>query len=429
MTAPVSQTKPLSPVPSGISTTIIDGQYVSGTWNKWFVDLREKINVINQTLAAWSGISPVTGLTPGTYGDSTHYPVITINQYGMITVVTTQVSSGGGNPVYIKTASATYTILATDIPAASSYRGMIVITNASANQVKIDSFVNISRPVGSDLMVLQNGAGATTIAGSPGVTLIGPTIVGGGQYSVGRAIEISQDVWSISGNLAWMSGPPTTFYGYAVTLTPVAYWRMNETSGTTLADNIGGALATLSGSYTLNQVGMVSGGASVLFSGGYAMTTASATWALGTGDFSIFIFAKWTATGLAGITTIRDSGNTNILSMFFADRLTVNDAEIEGWLWGSGIQIGTGTPENNGLSHSICCTYVFSTQTLSFYFDGSLVGTKTQASASRPTSATMQVNIATNFGSQNFPGNLSELLLFNKALTSTQVTTLDSYRI
>src|SRR5215467_3580288 len=40
----------------------------------------------------------------------------------------------------------------------------------------------------------------------------------------------------------------------------VAYWRLNETSGTTAVDSIGGNNGTISGSVTLNQPGGTSDG-------------------------------------------------------------------------------------------------------------------------------------------------------------------------
>lgn len=430
MTAPPTiQTNPLDPVFSGVPVVIPQGNLVNPTWNKWFVDLREKVNVINATLAAWSGITPVTGLTPGTYGDATHYPVVTVNQYGLITNITTQSSSGGGGgPIHVTTTNGTYTVASGDVPAASSYRGMIIITSGAANTAYLDLFANTSIPVGADVLFLQNGVGTTTIAGKPGVSLTGPSITGAGQYSLGRAIQTSQDNWLISGNLAWVSGPPTTFYAYAISLSPVAYWRMNDTSGTNLVDSIAGYTAALTGTYTLNQAGMVTGGASVLWGGGMANTTAASTWALGASDFSMFLFAKWTTTSLVCPVYIRDSGSSNLLNGFFCNRYATGDMDTEGWYWASGGKVSAGTTHNDGNPHSFCATFVNSTKTLSLYIDGTLAGSVVVA-GTRPTGSTMQVGIANNTGSQTFAGNLSELILFNYALTGTQISNLDSYRL
>lgn len=62
-TPPTIQTNPLDPVFSGVPVTFPQTGTVNPTWNKWFVDLREKVNVINQTLATLSGgsVDPSTG--------------------------------------------------------------------------------------------------------------------------------------------------------------------------------------------------------------------------------------------------------------------------------------------------------------------------------------------------------------------------------
>ena len=45
------------------------------------------------------------------------------------------------------------------------------------------------------------------------------------------------------------------------------YWRLNETSGLTAVDSVGGKNGTISGGVTLNQAGAVAGGKSMLFDG------------------------------------------------------------------------------------------------------------------------------------------------------------------
>lgn len=62
-TPPTIQTNPLDPVFSGVPITFPQTGTVNPTWDKWFVDLREKVNVINQTLTTLSGgsVDPSTG--------------------------------------------------------------------------------------------------------------------------------------------------------------------------------------------------------------------------------------------------------------------------------------------------------------------------------------------------------------------------------
>lgn len=92
-----SQTNTLPPVPS--TQEIIDPieeKLVSQSWMNWFVNLRVKVNTVNVNLVTWSNVNPISGVTTGTYGDSTHFPIITVNQYGQVTNATTQAFSATG---------------------------------------------------------------------------------------------------------------------------------------------------------------------------------------------------------------------------------------------------------------------------------------------------------------------------------------------
>lgn len=71
------------------------GDFISQPWQDWFLKLRDKVNIINQDLVTWSGTSPTTGITAGTYGDTSHYPIITVGADGRIYTITLQSVSGG----------------------------------------------------------------------------------------------------------------------------------------------------------------------------------------------------------------------------------------------------------------------------------------------------------------------------------------------
>lgn len=68
---------------------------VTQPWQQWFDNVRNKTNVIGGFLIQWAGINPISGVTAGTYGDATHYPVVTVNQYGQVTNITLEASGGG----------------------------------------------------------------------------------------------------------------------------------------------------------------------------------------------------------------------------------------------------------------------------------------------------------------------------------------------
>lgn len=296
---PTIQTNPLDPVFSGVPVVIEQGYLVNPTWNKWFVDLREKVNVINSTLAAWSGITPVTGLTPGTYGDATHYPKVTVNEFGLITAIATQsISGGGGNPMHVTTVTGTYTVALSDVPNSSSNIGMIVANSASPNVINVDTFANTGIPVGTDLNVLQRGGGATSLQALTGVSFIGPTITGGGQYALGRAIQIATDVWAISGNLTWAtSSAPDPYWANVVSLL-----YFNGTSGSkTITDETGRVWSSAGTNASISILQSKFGGSSLYNSGtsGYVASTTSVSGITpGTSDFTEEIFCY--ATGTSG---------------------------------------------------------------------------------------------------------------------------------
>lgn len=110
MTAPTSQTQNVAPVPSMVPPLTLKfgairfeaggnqadfNNELNHTWMQWFVDLRTKVNTINANSVGWSGI-PIVASTAGTYGDATHYPVVTLNANGLVTGITLQGFAGGG---------------------------------------------------------------------------------------------------------------------------------------------------------------------------------------------------------------------------------------------------------------------------------------------------------------------------------------------
>jgi hypothetical protein len=205
MADPTSQTNPLPPSPSEQGILKEDPKsLISLPWVQWFLSLAAKVNTINVNSVGWSGVTVDNG-TPGTYGDATHYPIITTNINGLVTNVTLQAvtGGGGGNAIAINNQTGNYTLVLTDIPAASSYRGLVSINSSSASTITIPTNATVAFPLGSILYGLEKGTGATSFYGAAGVSLIGLSITGGGQYSQGTAIQIGTDVWVITGNLAY----------------------------------------------------------------------------------------------------------------------------------------------------------------------------------------------------------------------------------
>lgn len=292
---PTIQTNPLDPVFSGVPVVVPQGDLVSPTWNKWFVDLREKVNVINATLAAWSGITPVTGLTPGTYGDATHYPIVTVNEFGLVTNVTVQsVSGGGGSPMHITTVTSDYTVALPDVPNASANVGMVVSNSSISSIISLDVFANTNIPVGTSLYVFQQGAGSVSVTGLPGVSFYGPTISGGGQGSQGQFIQIATNSWAVSGNIAYSAAGPSDPYWSDV----VALLYFNGVNGGTSFPDETSMTWTVHGTIQTSTAAAKFGSSSMYpgTSTGYLTGASSANFGFGSGDFTIDGWVQGTAT-------------------------------------------------------------------------------------------------------------------------------------
>jgi len=228
-----------------------------------------------------------------------------------------------------------------------------------------------------------------------------------------------------------------TFLGLVDSLAPVAHWRMNEASGTTLVDRVAEAIATLSGSagvaYFLGQPGLLEGDAdtAVRIASGGASTTANAKWALGDGDYSIFLISKWTTTTLATLLSLRGGSSSTILFDLFVNYKGTNNVAAVGNNFNTTGAIANAQDKayNDGLPHAVGVTYDATAQTLRLYVDGILKATST-ASVTRAAStwdSSIQVGIGNNFGANALAGTFDEVVLFDHKLTDTDMANLASF--
>ena len=104
---------------------------------------------------------------------------------------------GSITEIEFNTQSATYTLVLSD------QNKMIEINNASANQITIPLNSVVAFPIGTQILVIQLGAGQTSIGKSVGVNLYaeGNKLKLVGQYAMATIIKKSADLWYVAGNL------------------------------------------------------------------------------------------------------------------------------------------------------------------------------------------------------------------------------------
>lgn len=211
---------------------------------------------------------------------------------------------------------------------------------------------------------------------------------------------------------------------------PLAYWKLDETSGTTAADSSGNSLAgTYSGGYTLNQPPLGTGtGASVTFngSGQVAAGTPSALAITGnltleaiaqvfswpsSGGFAVIVSKGFDGTAQGYSLGIRNIGGTNYLEAgTYLAAGDINTAVQVVITW------TLGTP------HHIVSTFNGSAWKL--YVDGSEVASLTTTQGPRSTSSQVLVAAFANSGTsaRYWIGELDEVAIYGTALSGARIT-------
>jgi hypothetical protein len=103
-----------------------------------------------------------------------------------------------GDPTLVINAqTASYTLVLSD---ASK---LVEISNASANTLTVPLNSSVAYPVGTQINILQTGAGQTTIAGTSGVTVnVGLGLKLRAQWSAATLIKRATDTWVAFGDLS-----------------------------------------------------------------------------------------------------------------------------------------------------------------------------------------------------------------------------------
>ena len=249
--------------------------------------------------------------------------------------------------------------------------------------------------------------------------------------------DLSRSV-SASGFFSGVFGTDEVAFGsyadYIKGLTPLAYWRLKETSGTTFADEMGFAPLTAHGTpFALGQPSALfnSDGASV------ACTTSGTNDYLGTGKitglvggatgFSIVAHIKLanTAGGMSMLAwrNYTSGGADYIYGVLSHDRTYTDDFSYESWSWDTPATRAYALGVSDDRWHATALVYTQADNSYRLYIDGYLVDTKVQGTPPTfPNSASVTLfNNVDGVAAQSTNCSLSEVAVFDKPLTATQV--------
>jgi hypothetical protein len=108
-------------------------------------------------------------------------------------------SVAGPPPVNAQTGT-TYTLALTDAPASATNQGIVTMNNASANTLTIPANGTVAFPVGTGILVIQLGAGQTTIAITTDTLLNSNSVTARAQNSILVLTKIAATTWVLGGD-------------------------------------------------------------------------------------------------------------------------------------------------------------------------------------------------------------------------------------
>jgi Concanavalin A-like lectin/glucanases superfamily len=215
------------------------------------------------------------------------------------------------------------------------------------------------------------------------------------------------------GNVGTSGGTPTAAVA-------VSRWKVDETSGTTLADSIGSNTLTLNAGYTLNvtppavltsSTGAIRGTTACIAARGSATGlpngSASQSWSLwikATSNAAAqAIFSLTNSTLTAGAGLFLSAGSLLMLEYNGSSTLV------------------SATAPSTGSWHHVAWTYDGSTNANLLYVDGTQVGSAT-AAATTSTTADVLLTSSDSGTTNPFDGDIDDVRIFSGVLTAAQIT-------
>ncbi len=196
---------------------------------------------------------------------------------------------------------------------------------------------------------------------------------------------------------------------------PVAYWRMGDSAGTTLTDEQASYNAPLTGTYTLGATGLINNDpdTSVNFNGGQAVV-AHGGWA--TPTMSIECWVKPTSvSGTTVCLSLPFGFSANCLEVGPSSGTWIGRVRTGGSLW---TQSGGPTPAVGVTFHLVVTT---DGSFMNLYVNGSPVGPVGISPGNvEINEGNIHIGRVSGFG-QNFLGDIDEVAIYLSALSPTRV--------
>ena len=147
-------------------------------------------------------ISDLTSLATSTFADD---DILEIEQYVSVGVYQTRKMTGAQIREALKTFALTvteYTALTTTLSLSDAGK-LLKLNNGSANDLQIPLNGAVAFPIGTQILIMQYGAGQVHVTTSGGVTLrsSGGKTKLSAQYAVASLIKIGTDEWVLAGDI------------------------------------------------------------------------------------------------------------------------------------------------------------------------------------------------------------------------------------
>lgn len=212
----------------------------------------------------------------------------------------------------------------------------------------------------------------------------------------------------------------TTYDQAVLADTPLAYWPLNETSGTTANDLSGnGHNGTYAGGFTLGQTGIGDGETAVAFNGSTGKVTTTLNQAFTAMSVEIWV-TNWTGqNGRIIANSHTDSDNDGFQFMSSAGSPAPMASVIMNVGKGTANSFADAVKPANG-QHYFAATY--DGTTITFYIDA--VSSATQAFTGTVASGTANVGLAFNpaYNGDFFAGTIAKAAIYSHALTPTRIS-------